>query len=256
MILVDSDSLLYRAGFVINDPTQENLAKWQLDTIIQGLYDRFPGRSLRFYISGSGNFRYGVYPEYKGNRKDIARPVHLAALREHIVSSYGANVSDGIEADDQVSIDAYGQDVVVAHIDKDLDLIPGLHYNYVKDIEYEVDELGAYRNFYKQLIMGDKADNIPGYDTKMRQKIPKFLEPVMQELQNCQGAEEMLDIVAGYYQEDWERLDRSARCLWLQRKEHDDWTHWLDTHELGQLGRYEDIQTMLNARAIKTGFEV
>lgn len=249
MILVDSDSLLYRAGFVANEEGQEALAKWQLDEIIKGLYATFPGNDFKFYISGSDNFRYSIYPEYKGNRADTKRPTHLGALREHIVREYGANVSDGIEADDQVSIDAYGQDVVIAHIDKDLDLIPGCHYNYTKNIEYDVDELGAHRNFYKQLIMGDKADNIPGYDGKMRPKVPKFLLPAMEDLLDCACPEAMLDIVAGYYQEDWKRLDLSARCLWLLRSEGDDWTKWLNENTMEELGRKADLTALLQARS-------
>jgi hypothetical protein len=33
-----------------------------------------------------------------------------------------------------------------------------------------VSPLEGLRNFYFQLIMGDKTDNIPGYDGKMRLK--------------------------------------------------------------------------------------
>lgn len=247
MKLIDSDSLLYRAGFVANEEGQEALACWQLDKMILD----FGGPGDVFYISGSENFRYKIYPEYKGNRKGLKRPIHLAALREHIVTRWGAQVSsDGREADDDVSIAAYKHpDMLICHIDKDLNMIPGDHWNYVTKEYYSVSPLQAMRNFYIQLIMGDKADNIPGYDGKMRVKVPKFLEPLMQELDDCVTAEEMYDIVAGWYQEDLPRLDVSARCLWLLRSEDDDWTKWIEWYGMEELGRKDDLTALLEARS-------
>lgn len=245
--LIDADSLLYRAGFVANEEGQEALALWQLDQMLDSIVDN----DDYLFISGSENFRYKIYPEYKANRKDMKRPIHLNALREHIVSKWGATVSsDGREADDVVSIVNHQRPgMLISHIDKDLNMLPGDHWNYVTKEYYTVSNQQAYRNFYIQLLMGDRADNIPGFDLKMRTKVPKFMEPVMQELEECQEAAEMLDIVAGWYQEDWQRLDISARCLWLLRKEEDDWTEWLEKDTMVELGRWDDLTALLEARS-------
>lgn len=250
-LLVDADSLLYKAGFVVNSEGQEQLACWQLDQLCEVLLDNVRPESYQFYISGSNNFRYGVYPEYKGNRVDMARPIHLAAMRVHIVSKWAATVTDGIEADDAVGIaQCTTEDTCISHIDKDIDMIYGLHHNYNKNESYYVSNEQAMFNFYMQLIQGDKGDNIPGYDGKMRPKLPQFLYPVRDKLNECSCPEEMLEIVAGYYQYDWERLDLSARLLWIQRKSDDDWLDWLDPDVMKELDMEEEYAS-LNQR--KTG---
>lgn len=248
-LLIDADSLCYKAGFVVNSEGQEQLACWQLDQLCEVLLDNVRPETYQFYISGLGNFRYSVYPAYKGNRLDMERPRHLSTLREHLVSNWSATVTDGLEADDAVGIaQCTTEDTCISHIDKDIDMIPGVHHNYNKGESYIVSNEQAMFNFYMQLIQGDRGDNIPGYDQRMRPKLPQFLYPVRDSLNACDCPEQMLDIVAGWYQEDWERLDLSARLLWIQRAENDDWTNWINPQTLKDLGREDEFQTMLDAR--------
>lgn len=56
------------------------------------------------YLTGSNNFRCELYPEYKANRKNKSRPVFLERAREYMVTVWGAQVTDGIEADDAIGI--------------------------------------------------------------------------------------------------------------------------------------------------------
>jgi hypothetical protein len=179
-------------------------------------------------------------------------------MREYLITDWKSAITDGNEADDAVGIAAYAaeDEVLIAHIDKDLDLFAGKHFNYNKEEFYEVGHIQAQANFYMQLIQGDKGDNIPGYDLRMRPKLPQFLFPVRDAIYASSSPEEMLDIVAGYYQEDWERLDLSARLLWLQRKEHDDWTDWLNKDVLQELDRKDDFDAMLNARTSEGSAEI
>src|SRR5690606_5655312 len=51
---------------------------------------------------------------------------------------------------------------VVCTIDKDLDQIPGHHYDYKKHVHYEVPDEEAERWFWVQALSGDATDNIPG----------------------------------------------------------------------------------------------
>lgn len=257
-LLIDSDSLCYRAGFVVNEEGQETLANWQLDQIIQGILADTNCEEYKLYISGSDNFRYSIYPEYKGNRAKMVRPRHLQSMREHLVVKYGADISCGIEADDVVGITQYQHrlmfdtPIAIGHIDKDIDMIPGMHYNYVKKEWYEKSELSAMRHFFWQLIMGDRTDNIPGYDGKMRNNpVPKFLQPHIDFINETDSYDEMLVHVFEMYSEDWNRMNLSAQCLWIWRKEDDHWTDWQNpsvTNELRSMadsGHEEDSTRLL-----------
>ena len=55
-----------------------------------------------------------------------------------------------------------GVPYVVATIDKDLDQIPGDHYDYRQHVFYDVNIFDAEMFFWKQCITGDSTDNIPG----------------------------------------------------------------------------------------------
>jgi hypothetical protein len=123
----------------------------------------------RIYLSGRGNFRETVatLKPYKGNRDASHKPVHYQAIRDYLVHYWNAQIIEGKEADDEVSIVARalgrdGRDYIVATIDKDLDQIPGMHYNYMKKVMYDVSEEEAVFFFYQQILSGDATDNIGG----------------------------------------------------------------------------------------------
>ena len=69
---------------------------------------------------------------------------------------------EGEEADDQLSIRCALKGDTIATIDKDLNNTAGWHYNWQKDDLYCVGKIEADRNFYRQLLVGDSTDNIPG----------------------------------------------------------------------------------------------
>lgn len=123
---------------------------------------------VQAFLTGPGNYREQIAKQrvYKGNRDPNHKPKHYQAIRDHIYA-YGARVVEGREADDQVSIEAHaarkeGVPYVVATIDKDLDQIPGLHYDYRQHVFYDVSEDEARRVFWIQVLAGDPTDNIPG----------------------------------------------------------------------------------------------
>lgn len=141
-------------------------ARTTVRSIATYLHNKVGTHKAEFYLSGKNNFRYelATLKPYKGNRKDVPKPIHYDALREFIQHAYRAEVVDGQEADDAIGIRATelrGAAIIVS-IDKDLDTIPGLHYNWVKEKLYNVSEREASRNFYCQLLTGDDTDNIPG----------------------------------------------------------------------------------------------
>jgi hypothetical protein len=120
-------------------------------------------------LTGPGNYRerLATIRPYKGNRDPSHKPFWYKTIREHMVSRWGAQVVEGHEADDEVSIRAHAartakRKYIVASIDKDLDQIPGRHYNYQKKVFYTVSPAEGERFFWQQVLSGDGTDNIPG----------------------------------------------------------------------------------------------
>ena len=78
-------------------------------TTLEHILSKFPQCGFQLYLSGPGNFRDMVAKTkpYKGNRVQ-AKPVHFVAMGEYLVNTWGAEYSQGIEADDAIGI-ALGQ---------------------------------------------------------------------------------------------------------------------------------------------------
>lgn len=115
-----------------------------------------------FYIKGGGNFRHNVATilPYKDGRE--AEPEHRQFISDLMVSEYDAKRVYNVEVDDILGILAGEKDTILVHIDKDIEQVPGLHYNPTKKEEYSIDEIEGLRRFYKQLIIGDPTDSILG----------------------------------------------------------------------------------------------
>jgi hypothetical protein len=125
--------------------------------------ERFGTRSPVLYLSGPNNFRYNLaksYP-YKGNREKTQRPHWSKEATEYLCNQWGAQIVDGMEADDALGISQTDTSILVSP-DKDLDQIPGWHYNPTKEEKYYVDDFTAEYNFWKQMLTGDTTDNIFG----------------------------------------------------------------------------------------------
>jgi hypothetical protein len=114
---------------------------------------------------GRGTYRDKVYPEYKANRTQ-PRPKHYEEAREYFMEHFDAHIARGIEADDYVGIVGQAMrdkcNVTMVHIDKDLDMLPGCHYNFRKKEFYHVTPLDGYKHYGIQMLKGDSTDNIPG----------------------------------------------------------------------------------------------
>lgn len=224
--LVDADLVAYRSAASCEPtkakPYQEPLeiAVLRCNDTMQRILDETGASEYKAFLSGTDNYRYGIDPSYKANRRDVPRPEWLQPIRELLVVSWGAHISDGVEADDNLGIEQT-TDTVICSLDKDLLTIPGKHYNWVKQEWTEVSVWQGWQNFYTQLVMGDRADNVQGYDGKMRQTVPKFLHPFMDSLYFCTTPKEMWDKVEGIYELGNEVMYRNAQLLYILRKEGD-----------------------------------
>jgi hypothetical protein len=135
--------------------------------MLERTMDRTGATSHEVWLSGNTipTFRdtTATILPYKGNRASY-KPFHYNTVRDYLINRWDAEVSHGIEADDCLGIRmcSGGNKDVICTIDKDLDMIPGMHYNYQKDDFHSVSQRRAYYSFYRQLLTGDKVDNIPG----------------------------------------------------------------------------------------------
>ena len=192
------------------------------------------GYKIYLTSNDKSNYRFDVatIQTYKGNRT-AGKPAHYDALREYLVGEWGAIMIEGKEADDEMATEQYQSEVdtIICTQDKDLDMIPGMHYNFITKNLYETSDPGHLKLvknnkklegggllwFYAQCLLGDSADNIPGIQK---------CGPVMahKTLSHIRDEEIMIRTVYTVYlskfspREALSRFKEVADLLWMQRE--------------------------------------
>jgi len=193
--------------------------KQQLDKI----RDMLRHTSAELFIGGKGNFRYALYPDYKGTRDPVSRPIHEQELRDYLIRTHKATVCDGEEADDVVSYlcCADPEGTTIVGIDKDLWGTPGHHLNPDKGTLEQVSLESANEHFWHQMLTGDTSDNIPclaGVGPKTADKLINDPPP---------WCNNLADVVYQKYLElghDENYFNLMGQLLWLRRKPNQVWT--------------------------------
>jgi len=222
----------------------EGYARHAAKLIITQILDKFPGRKYRLFLTSEdkSNFRFelATIKPYKGNRTKMDKPVHYKAVREYLIQFWNAEVITDIEADDMLGIlqtkviNKYGKSLsCIVTIDKDLNMIPGWHYNFVKDVIVHFDALGSLelevikstsrktlrgsglKWFYAQMLLGDNADNIPGITGCGAVKVFNLLG-------TCKTERELQKAVAQEFKKFYKDSARAAfnevgELLWMQQ---------------------------------------
>ena len=135
----------------------------------------------RFYLTGSGNFRYQFLPSYKWRRDPRSTPVALKALKAYCLNKDKRFIMrKGEEADDSCTRDFTTPELVhpvdsvkntyyekvICHVDKDLNQVAGEHYGYpnkgVAKGTYFVTEEEAEDYLWEQVLGGDTSDCYAG----------------------------------------------------------------------------------------------
>jgi len=218
--LIDGDILVYRIGFASDDDDEKfaisRMGNYVTNLIRFDYVDDFSG-----YVTGRTNFRYKIAneKEYKGNRSGARKPNHYEALRQYLIERWGFELSEGEEADDAIGIAAYTMKAgafCIMSLDKDLDMLRGWHYNFVKDNLYYITEKEAIKHFYLQILTGDRVDNIPGLQGIGPVKAGKILK-------DCKNERQLFAAVLEAYEDNLELLTERAQLLWIRRKAGEIW---------------------------------
>ena len=222
MILIDGDMLVYRVGFAC-DEESEDVAVQTLDNylseMVMDLSEHYTSSIV--YLTGKGNFRDEVATTqpYKGNRDNKRVPVHKNLLRDYMITEWNAQVVNGMEADDAIAIKAteLDHDVIICSLDKDFKQIPCRMYDYTKKNLNAFNSDDAMRWLYKQALMGDRVDNIPGIHGIGPKKADKIIDPCTTEWE-CYSA-----CLTHYWDNelDEDRLLESLQLLYLLRSPDD-----------------------------------
>ena len=218
--LIDGDIVAYRVAATVREDEDFEICEYRIDVLMQQIFDAADSEEYKLFVKGSKNFRYELNPDYKANRKDMVKPVYLDSCYDYLVNNWNAIKSNGIETDDNLGINQT-EDTVICSIDKDLLMIPGQHWNFVKCFGQTVSRQDGLRHFYKQMLIGDTSDNIFGVKGIGPKKAEKLIDPLDEE-------QDMFNVVYNLYN-DPQRFVMNANCLWIMQKENE---LWVDRQDL------------------------
>jgi len=158
--LIDGDSLLYyEMGKATLEEAIVCLDRRIIDILARCNTARFAG-----FLTIGKCFRYDIAKSrpYKGNRKGGAKPPIFYALKEYIQQTWNFKFVKGLEADDLVVAYKTGNSILCS---PDKDVIyqtKGKHYNYGKAEWITINSTEAEYFLWKQMLMGDPGDGVPG----------------------------------------------------------------------------------------------
>lgn len=204
------------------------------------------------FLTGDGNFREDIATllPYKGARDHDVRPYYYEEARNLLRLRYGAEIVNGREADDAMSIYQWyhlkndtGWESVICSQDKDMKMVPGLNYNPTTRKLENIKPIDARLWFFTQLLTGDKSvDNIPGiyltgikkanailegYENKTYHEL---LERVLRAYDEAKSNPKIRDKMPG---DKWgiDRVTEIAQLLWMQQYKNQRWEPWVDYYE-------------------------
>ena len=217
---IDADSIIYRIALK-TDISLKKAMEYYDRAIEEIQWETCSGR-VYVALKGEGNFRYDIEPDYKGQRKvsnvDEAVVERRKDLNEYAYS-LGHFKSDNCEADDVVSIWAQQsldakEHYVIAHIDKDIDMVEGWHYNFTKETLYYICKDQGYRKMCLQMLTGDSTDNIQG----LVGIGPKKAEKLLADVSKADMLAKVQEAWEEAHPEDWqERLEVCWNLLYMRR---------------------------------------
>ena len=211
--------------------------------------------NVEIYITGKTNFRLDLpLPlRYKHNREGADKPVLLDDLKKYLIDYQGADIVEGLEADDALTIRMTdgvkeGKRIIAATVDKDATQTEGWLYNpdrcTLKYIDKGLGELYlddqtknesvkgyGYKFLLWQILVHDQIDGYASRDVyeQLHGKKPRYGEKTAyKELKDCKTFKDALAAVCKKYKQ-WYGEDPFTYTDW-QGKEHE--VMWYDLIEL------------------------
>jgi DNA polymerase-1 len=174
-ILIDTEGFLVPAAKAAEYSYEWEPGNWRIgcrhDEAMAYFMDKLadirafdPSLPITLCFSSARSFRYGIWPEYKSNRKSEQKvpgwPELVAAVKRLAISSgWDVVTLENVEADDALGVLA-GPDDFMASVDKDLLTVPGKH---LRNGELVIQgKTEADRCFFTQALVGDRSDHYPG----------------------------------------------------------------------------------------------
>lgn len=217
---------------LVVEPEELSHCLHSVKKMIENIIKKTGADDYEIYLTGEGNYRekLATIAPYKGNRDPDHKPYWYTEIKEYLVNTWEAKIIHGKEADDAMGFEQYkyietigelSDATIICSIDKDLDMIPGRHYNWRKDKKYLITREEATRFFYKQLLTGDKTDNIMGVPGIGDVRAEKIIGSVTNE-------EELFFRVFREYEKKYKKdapkfMTENANLLWIQRVEDELW---------------------------------
>jgi hypothetical protein len=195
---------------------------------LSSILENTGAKQYTLLLSGEGNYReeVAVTKPYKGTRV-ADKPIHYEYCHSMINAHRNTVQTIGVEADDALGImqcEAIPDTTVICSVDKDLNMIPGLHYDWGKGIKYRVSPIDAFYWLCYQLLVGDSTDNIPGVPRMGDKKANDVLSPLRKDAAAMWGA--VIEQYSGApFKTNWgdltsgpvEYLTEQLQLLWIQR---------------------------------------
>ena len=174
-LYIDGDMLAYRAAFSNEVETKWDDDVWTLhtdvraclayiDDFIASLLSKFKTDYYYVVFSPKTNFRYDLFPSYKGNRKNKRKPLALGEIIQQVKDRHLYRQQENIEADDLIGIlcTKDPEDTIAVSGDKDFGTLPVTWYNFLRDELVTRTAEEAQKNHLIQTLMGDATDGYAG----------------------------------------------------------------------------------------------
>lgn len=200
--------------------------------------DLDPQWDLKVMLSDGRNYRHDLAKTrpYKGNRKKEHRPTYEAEIKKYLRENYDCIEAEYEEADDLLGIwqtKEGPENSIIISLDKDLDQIPGLKFNWVNNVHYNITPDEAMYNFHLQLMTGDTTDNIPGLPGIGPGKAAKALHGLETHDEQLAECARMYQIHSG--KEDWlEYMCEQGDLLWIRRHPGELWSDFMEIPQVDE----------------------
>lgn len=197
LLLIDSDLILWKVVpekvlsetekmyGVSNERTLEQICLDMDEYLLNKIFIPTQAEFYIGFLGGIGNFRKEISTEYKANRIDKEFPKYFKEVKQYLVDKWKFEVVNNIEAEDAVGITLdrftgnhigvlldkgdnssiwFNQplEIIIVRTDHDLDQLPGIHFNFVKNEWKEISNWEAEYNLYHQVLTGCQTDKVQG----------------------------------------------------------------------------------------------